>query len=117
MIAQFFNTTIVILLVVLVAVPATLAVARTLKERSARRRLARERDRRTGLEAGQGDSTRSGGPRPVPAAAGSPRSGLRSQIQRPSTQVYRRLSTGVQDARRTKPGDRVPSRSETPPRG
>ncbi len=38
MIAHFLDTAIVLLLIILVAVPATIAIARTLRQRAARRR-------------------------------------------------------------------------------
>ncbi len=52
MIAQFLNSAIVVLLIVLVAVPATMAIARTMRESAARRQTARVRDRQAVLAAG-----------------------------------------------------------------
>jgi hypothetical protein len=117
MISQVLNTAIVLLLVVLVAVPATVALARTLRQRVLRQRSERARRDRRARSDGR-----------APATYGSEASGRGAPIglqhaaaQRPagrdSTLVYRQLTDSGHTARRTKPGDRVPSRREAPPGG
>lgn len=96
MIAQFLNSAIVVLLILLVAVPAAMAIAKTLRESAARRQTARVRDRPTAS--------------PRPSAGQLPK-------QRQSSQLYQRLRQARQNPPQTKPGDRAGSRSEPPPGG
>ena len=101
MIAQFLNTAIVGLLVALVALPATMLLVKTTRERLARRRLelARQNEHATPAEPAVRPETP-----PVPR-------------EREATLVYRRLRASAQNTGRTKPGDRAPSRREAPPGG
>ena len=101
MIAQFLDTAIIGLLVALVALPATMALIKTTRVRLARRRSARARLDQT---------LRAASPAAKPAAPPPPR-------EREANLVYRRLRASAQNAGRTKPGDRVPSHREAPPRG
>lgn len=111
MIAELLNTAIAILLVLLVAVPATLAIARTLRERRARA-LAAELRAQVNLQPANSDAPpRAREPGATRAAARRP------SAERKSTELYRRLRDIRQNARQTKPGDRVRSRSEAPPGG
>lgn len=110
MVAQFLNSAIVVLLILLVVVPATMAIAKTMRESAARRQTAQERDRRArplGVAQRSPDQTTS--PK-RPTAGQLPK-------QRESSQVYRRLRERPQNTLQTKPGDRAGSQSEPPPRG
>jgi hypothetical protein len=114
MIAQILNAAIILLLAVLVAVPATMAIARTLREGAARRHAARAREHPTGQRAGA-TSFDAGEPRvrlseSARALAGRP-------AKRESSEVYRRLRETRQNARQTMPGDRVRSPSGRPSGG
>ena len=104
MIAQFLNSAIVVLLIVLVAVPAVMAITKTMRESADRRHTARARGRQAVLPAGPAV--------PLDAAERSP-----APKQRESSQVYHRLRESRQNPRQTKPGDRARSPSEPPPRG
>ena len=98
MIAEVLNAAIAILLVVLVAAPAALAITRTLRERRKRRNAAELRDRHAS----------------EPANSNVP---PQPQSEREPTEVYRRLTGVGQNARQSKPGDRVRSREEALPGG
>ena len=112
MISQILNTAIVFLLVVLVTVPATVALARTLRQRVLWQRSERARRERRARSDGRAPPPHGGR---LPTRLRHPAE--RSPAERASTLVYRKLTTPGQTDRRLKPGDRVPSRREAPPRG
>lgn len=117
MIAQFLDSAIVVLLVVLVAVPAATAITRTIRESANRRQTARVRDRQAVLPASPAVSYGAAESSPNhPTASAEPAIGLAPK-QRESSEVYRRLRESRQNPRQTKPGDRARSPSEPPPGG